>query len=394
MIKANSELQILNDEKRHEIDRILSSIRNSYDLAASKEKSMEELLTETKGEMLNSNEKYMQYKIMKREVDSNRVMYETLQEGIKQKGVTDQSQSVNIWVMKKADLPVSPTKPNKKRNLLLGLILGLFGGIGLSFFIEYLDNTVKGAQELEERFGLTVLGSIEEMKDKDKNIETYIVKNPLSPVAESYRLIRSGLLLSSAERPPKSMLITSMNAKEGKTSTTANIARTLAQNGSNVLVIDCDLRRPRMQEVLGVKSELGLSSFLSGTTEENIVRVVPGTTISVITSGPIPPSPAELLGSAKMKTLLQELAGKFDFILLDSPPVQSVTDSLVLSQYVDGTIVVVRAGKTTNEEMESGMKKLHDVRTHFLGFVLNGMRNQDMGKYYYGYSSYYKKDAV
>lgn len=392
MIKANDELRILNDEKRHEIDRILSSITNSYDLAASKERSMKELLAQTKGEMLNSNEKYMQFKIMKREVDSNRVMYETLQDSIKKKGVTGQSQSVNIWVMKKAETPDFPSKPNKKRNLLLGIILGLFGGVGLAFFIEYLDNTVKGAQELEDKFGLTVLGSIEEMKDKDKQIESFIVKNPLSPMAESYRLIRSGLLLSSAEHPPKTMLITSMNAKEGKTSTTANLARILAQGGSSVLVIDCDLRRPRMHEVMGIKSEIGLSSFLTGTTKDNIIHNLEEDNIFVITSGPIPPAPAELLDSAKMKQLLSEFSQKYDFILLDSPPVQSVTDSLALSQYVDGTIVVVRAGKTTNEDLDSGMKKLSDVRTRFLGFILNGMKNQDIGKYYYGYSSYYKKD--
>lgn len=392
MIKVTTELRILNDEKRFEIERVLSSTTNSYELAASKEQSMKELLAQTKGEMLGSNEKFMQYQIMKREVDSNRVMYETLQAGIKKQGVTEQSQSVNIWVMKKAELPEFPSKPNKKRNLLLGLILGLFSGVGLAFFIEYLDNTVKGGQELEDKFGLPVLGSIEELRGKDKSIDSFISKNPLSPMAESYRLIRSGLLLSSAEHPPKTMLVTSMNAQEGKTSTTANIARILAQGGSSVLVIDCDLRRPRMHGLFGCKNDIGLSSFLSGSTVENVVRKAADEDIFFIPSGPIPPAPAELLGSAKMKEFIKTLAEKFDFILLDSPPVQSVTDSLVLSQYVDGTIVVVRAGKTTNEEMDSGMKKLHDVQTRFLGFVLNGMKSQDIGRYYYGYSSYYSKD--
>lgn len=393
MIRINDELRSLDEEKRHEIDRILSSITNSYELSASKEKSLKDLLAEAKGEMLNSNEKYMQYKIMKREVDSNRVMYETLQAGIKKAGVTDQSQSVNIWVMKKASEPKSPSKPNKKRNLLLGIILGLFGGVGFAFFIEYLDNTVKSSQDLEDKFGVTVLGSIEELKDHKSNIDTFIAKKPLSPMAESYRLIRSGLLLSSAEHPPKTMLITSMNAKEGKTATTANLARILAQSGSTVIVVDCDLRRPRMHEVLGVTSEVGLSSYLTGTAAEGFIRQVTDTSMSVITSGPIPPSPAELLGSTKMKDFLKELSAQYDFVLLDSPPVQSVTDSLVLSQYVDGTIIVVRASKTTNDELASGMKKLTDVRTRFLGFVLNGMKSQDMGKYYYGYSSYYKKKS-
>lgn len=393
MISINDELQSLDDEKRHEIGRILSSITNSYELATSKEKSMKDLLAEAKGEILNSNEKYMQYKIMKREIDSNRVMYETLQEGIKKAGVTDQTQSVNIWVMKKATQPKFPSKPNKKRNLLLGMILGILGGAGFAFFIEYLDNTVKNSQELEDKFGVTVLGSIEELKEPKSNIDTYVAKQPLSPIAESYRLIRSGLLLSSAERPPKTMLITSMNAKEGKTATTANLARILSQSGNSVIVIDCDLRRPRMHEVLGVTSKEGLSSFLTGTKTENIIQQVPNENLCVITSGPIPPAPAELLGSVKMKELLDKLSTKYDFILLDSPPVQSVTDSLVLSQYVDGTIIVIRAGKTTNDDMDSGMKKLTDIRARFLGFVLNGMKSRDMGKYYYGYSSYYKKES-
>ena len=394
MIKVTDELRILNDEKRHEINRILASITNSFELAASREKSMKELLAQTKGEMLGTNEKLMQYQIMKREVDSNRVMYETLQAGIKKAGITEQSQSVNIWVMKKAEMPEAPSKPKRKRNLLLGLILGLFGGVGLAFFIEYLDNTVKGAQELEDNFGLPVLGSIEELRGADKSIDSFIIQNPLSPVAESYRLIRSGLLLSSADHPPRTMLVTSMNAKEGKSSTAANIARILAQSGSSVLIIDCDLRRPRMHEIFGVDRKIGLSSLLTSTTSENVIQKAREEDIFCISSGPLPPAPAELLGSARMKELMKKLAEKYDFILLDSPPVQSVTDSLVLSQYVDGTIIVVRASKTTNDELESGMKKLHDVKTRFLGFVLNGIKSRDMGKYYYGYSTYYAKEEA
>lgn len=392
MVQARGELKILNDEKRHEINRILSSITNAYELAASKEKSLKELLAQTKAEMLDSNEKYMQYKIMKREVDSNRVMYETLQDSIKKKGVTEQTQSVNIWVMKKAKTPNWPSKPNKKRDVLLGLLLGLFGGVGLAFFIEYLDNTVKSVQQLEDRFGVSVLGTIEEIREKGSNIESFLVNNPLSPIAESYRLIRSGLLLSSAERPPKTMLITSMNAQEGKTSTTANMARILAHGGSTVLIIDCDLRKPRMHDIFELENEVGLSSFLSGATKDEIVQESGEDNISVISSGPIPPSPAELLDSARMKQLLDKFSIKYDFILLDSPPIQSVTDSLALTQYVDGTIVVVRANKTTTEDMESGMRKLYDVNTRFLGFILNGIKKQNIGKDYYGYSSYYQKE--
>ncbi len=246
---------------------------------------------------------------------------------------------------------------------------------------------------MEEKFGLTVLGSIEKLQGKEQKIESFITLNPLSPVAESYRLIRSGLLLSSAERPPKTMLITSMAAQEGKTTTTANLARILAQGDNRVLIIDCDLRRPRIHEIFGIKNDLGLSSFLSGTTEENVIRSAIGEKVDLIASGPIPPTPAELLSSARMKALIEELTDRYDFILLDSPPVESVTDSLALSQCVDGTIVVVRAGKTNHEMLESGMKKLRDVHTHFLGFVLNGLKEPEMGRYHYGYSSYYATEG-
>lgn len=393
MIKARDELRGLNQEKRYEIDRVLASITNAYELATSKEQSFKELLETTKSDMLHLNEKFMQYSIMKREVDSNRVMYESLQSGIKKISVTDQSQNVNIWVMKQARKPGAPSQPNKQKNILIGIFLGLISGLGCAFLVEFLDNTIKNGQDLEEKFGLTVLGTVAELKEKDESIDTFVRDNMLSPMAESFRLIRTGLLLSSPDRPPRTMLITSMGAKEGKTSTSANIARILAQSGNSVVIVDCDLRRPRLHQVFDMKSDIGLSSYLTGTTSESVVQKVPGEELRIIPSGPIPPAPAELLSSEKMKHFVQHLSDKFDFVLLDSPPVESVTDSLALSQYVDGTIIVVRAGKTTKDMLESGLKKFRDVNTRFLGFVLNGMKHNEGRKYYYyGYNSYYAKD--
>ncbi|WP_136799823.1 GumC family protein [Desulfosediminicola ganghwensis] len=392
MIQAQSELRSLTDEKSFEIERVLSSITNSYELAASKEESLKELLADTKSQMLESNEKFMQYKVMKREVDSNRAMYDTLQAGIKKESVTEQSQSVNIWVTKKAEMPLSPSQPNTKRNLLLGLILGLFGGVGLAFFIEYLDNTVKDEKDLGDRFGGSILGSVEELKKNADSIESVVVTKPLSPVAESYRLIRSSLLLSAAGKPPETILVTSMGMGEGKTTTTANLARILAQNDKKVLVIDCDLRKPRLGSFFGVRNEVGLSSILTGSGGSEAIVQPPNEGISAILSGPIPPAPAELLGSDRMKMLIESMKQEYDFILLDSPPVQSVTDSLALCQLVDGVVVVVRAGKTTNEMLESGLKKLSDVNGKVLGFVLNGMKMRGNGYYSYGYGSYYTRN--
>ncbi|MBW2683953.1 MAG: polysaccharide biosynthesis tyrosine autokinase, partial [Deltaproteobacteria bacterium] len=392
MIRAKDELRIFKEERRFEIDRIVSSIENSYGLAASKEENLYELLGTTKSEMLDLNEKFMQYSMMKRSVDSNRVLYDTLQTSIKEQGVTEQTQTVNIWVIKKAALPLSPSKPNKKRNLLLGFILGLFSGVGLAFFIEYLDNTLNNGRQIEEKFGLTVLGSIEELKGKGQNIDTYVRDNLLSPLAESYRLIRSALLLSTADQPPKVVLITSMSSAEGKTSTVINLARMLAQDSKNVLVIDCDLRRPRLHSMLGISNDKGLSVYLAGNIDECTLLKSPGEEFSLVPAGPIPPDPAELLGSSRMKMLLEEVTPKFDFVLLDSPPVGAVTDSLTLSRYADGTILVVKAGSTTVEMLEGGVKKMGDINARILGVVLNRVKRLEQDSYQYGYEAYYDRD--
>ena len=393
MINAKDELEILNNEMKFEVDRIIASTKNSYELAESREKNLRELLGSTKSELLTVNEKFVQLSIMQREVDTNRVLYDTLTSSIKRTGVTEQAQSVNIWVARNAELPQAPSFPNKKRALALGLILGLALGGGLAFFLEYLDNTVKSEKDLLAKFDSTVLGTVTQLKGKGENIESYILRQPLSPLAESYRLVRSNLLLSSAERPPKTILITSMGAQEGKTSTSINTARILSQDDKKVLIIDCDLRRPRMHEIFGVDNTAGLSNYLSGNKPGSILHDVPGEDIKLIPSGPVPPNPAELLNSRKMMLLVKKMEETFDFIIIDSPPIQLVTDSLAISRIVDGTIVVVRARKTTNDMLYSGMRKLSDVNANFLGFILNGMSKSDAGSgYYSGYNTYYAKN--
>jgi len=392
MINAKAEHALLLKEKKFEIERIIESTRNAYELAQSRESNLKQLLASTKIEMLNINERFTQYSIMKREVDMNRVLYDALTSSIKTANVTEQSQDVKVWVIRKADLPEAPSKPNKKRSLALGLILGVFGGIGLAFFIEYLDNTVKDGKDIEQRFGLTILGTVEEIQEKGTNIETFLRDQPLSPLAENYRLIRSALLLSSPDHPPRSILLTSMSPKEGKTVTTCNLARVLAQNDKKVLIIDCDMRRPRTHSLFNLPNSNGLSNYLAGNTTKGLIRHIPGEPISLITSGTIPPNPAELLQSNRMQQLMKEMLKIYDFVLLDSPPVQRVTDSLTLGTLVDGVVVVTRSGKTTYDMLESGLKKMFDLRTPILGIVLNGLVKSKKDSGYYGYYEYYNKE--
>jgi succinoglycan biosynthesis transport protein ExoP len=391
MQQALEEKQVLQRERRAEIDRITASAKNAYELAKAKVRDITAMMNETKSELLGTNERFVQYSILNRNKDMNRTVFEALSSSIKKTDVTAQSMDVKIWAVQKAGLPTFPSKPNKKLSLLIGLMAGLGGGLGLIFFLDYLDNTAGSGKEIEERYGLTVLGSVVDMAGKKHNIETFIRDNPLSPTAESYRLIRSSLLLSTPERPPRVILMTSMVQQEGKSTTTKNLAHILAQNDKKVLIIDCDMRRPRQHSMFGVVNTYGLSNYLSGNTDEKqmLIHQVADSQVFLITSGPLPPNPAELLNSSKMVRLVKETQEQFDFVLLDSPPVQQVTDSLALSPIADGTVLVVRAGHTTYDMLDSGIKRLREGHGHLLGIVLNRLKKKHADKGYYGYYSYY-----
>ncbi|MCI5132621.1 MAG: polysaccharide biosynthesis tyrosine autokinase, partial [Candidatus Electrothrix sp. EH2] len=366
-----------------------------YELAGTRVKDLNKLMQDTKAEMLNMNERFAQYTVLNRDKEMNRTVYDALSSSIKKTNVTAQAMDVRIWAMKRADLPLVPSKPKKKKALLLGLVIGLGVGIALVFLLDYLDNTVSSAEEAEKRYGLTVLGAVEELAKKNSHhVETFLQENPLSAFAESYRLIRSSLLLSTPDHPPRTLLITSMMQQEGKSTTTKNLAYTLTQNDKKILIIDCDMRRPRQHSMFDVDNSYGLSNYLSGNTDEQqpaLIKQIPESRISVLPAGPIPPNPAELLGSKRMKLLLNKSRGRFDFVLLDSPPVQQVTDSLLLAGLVDGTVTVLRCGKTTFDMLDSGLKKLRETQAHILGFVLNRVTKKNAGQGYYGYYSYYSR---
>lgn len=391
MQQAMEEQRALRAALRAETDRIAASVRSSYELAKAKVNDISAMMNATKAELLEMNERFVEYGILSRDKEMNRTVFDALSSSIKKTDVTAQSMDVKIWPVQKAELPAAPSAPDKKRALLAGLAGGLACGLGLVFFLEYLDNTANSAQGVEERYGLTVLGTVEELRGRKRDVATFVSENPLSPMAESYRLIRSGLLLSTPEQPPKVILITSMAQQEGKTTTTKNLAQILAQNEKKVLIIDCDMRRPRQHSLFGEANSWGLSSYLSGNLDpqQPLIRQQPENPVALLPAGPPPPNPAELLSSARMAQLLREKREQFDFILLDSPPVQQVTDSLALGPLADGVVLVVKAGGTTYEMLDSGIKRLRDSRAHLLGIVLNRLKKKHGDRGYYGYYSYY-----
>jgi capsular exopolysaccharide synthesis family protein len=396
MIRAREDLKTLKEKREQQIKRVIVSIKNEYELAKSKEDSLRSALSGTKAEALSLNEKFIQYGVLLREVETNRQLYDALIKRMKEQSVTEEIQTVNVWVVEKAGIPGKPVRPKKSLNILLGIIVGLFGGIGLTFFFDYLDNTIKSPDDVETRLGLAVLGMVPLMQAKEGNIEELLLQKPQAAFSEHYKNLRTALLLSSASKPPQNILVTSMGPEEGKTVTSVNLALTVAESDYSVLLIDGDLRKPRVHSIFGLNNAKGLSTYLAGTsTSINIIKG-PKENLSIIPAGPLPPNPSELLGSYKLHELIRVLKERYNIIIWDSPPLMTVTDSLILSKVLDGTVIVTKAGKTTFDIVRRGLKAIRgrrssDSESRVLGIVINAIDVKKSDYYYYKhyYHSYY-----
>lgn len=392
MLKAEGDLSVLKRKRAQEIARAIQSIRNEYELAAAAEGNLSDQLNSNKYEALRANEKFIQYQALNRELETNRQLYDALLVKIKEQSITGENQpTVNFWVVEEARIPLRPETPRKAVNALLGLLVGLFGGIGLAFFTEYLDNTVKDPEEAEAALGAAVLGIVSYCKDKQPAGEA-VLKEPRSAFAENYKALRTSLLLSSVDGPPGRILITSPGTGEGKTTTAVNLAMVLAQSEKRVLLIDGDLRKPRLHKIFGISNKKGLSTYLSGSSGGDILGKGPLPELAVIPAGPVPPNPSELLASSRMATLLDTLGKEFDIILCDSPPLLTVADSRMLSRFFDGTIVVTLSGKTTYDMARRALKLLQDVNARVLGLVINALDAKKGDYYYYEYYSAYEEE--
>src|SRR3989339_52350 len=389
MITAKNELEGLKNKKYSELQKVVETIKNEYLLAEENERSLKGLVDQTRFEAERFGDKSIQLGMLQRKVDTNRFLYDALVKKMKERDLTERNQAVNVWIIEKAELPKIPAKPNKKRNILLGIVLGLFGGIGLAFFFEYLDNTVKTPEDIEEKLNLPVISTIDLIKDKHQTVVQPVMRDTSSLIAESFKGMRTSVLLSSADNPPKILLVSSFTPGEGKSSVSASLAMSLAHAGKKILLIDADMRRPVQHKNFNIENSSGLSSFLAGVTAENeIKKENPIENLYLITSGPIPPNPSELLSSKKLKDLLSDIASDYDMIIIDTPPLASVTDPVILSKHVDGVILVTWAGKTTYEMLGKGLKQLREVNAPLTGLVLNRFNAKKSG-YYYNYGDYY-----
>jgi len=398
MVAIESELTDLKKRKVIECGRVVNSLQNEYKLAVAREESLKKALARQKTESLSMNKKAVQYGVLQRQAESSRHMYELLIKRFKETSLTEEMRTGNIRVIDRAETPNSPIKPKKKLNLLLSIIVGLALGTGLAFFLEYLDNTIKLPEEIKEYLNIPYLGPVPAFASDESHdgvsSDLVVQRFPKSMASESFRGIRTGILFSSADNAPQAILISSAGPSEGKTVCAANLAITMAQAGSSVIIVDCDMRRPRLHKLFDTSRDTGISSVLVGSSELNDVVVKTGiANLDMIPSGPIPPNPSEILGSKKMEYLVEALRKKYTRIIIDSPPLTAVTDSALLSKTADGTILIIRAGETPRQVVQNGLSQLHGIGgSHILGAVLNGVITGKDSYYYYQYYYYYYGD--
>lgn len=409
--KVEQQLSRLEGELRASHQRILTTVENQYRTTMQKEDSLRKAFAQQRAETLQQNEGAITAKMYQQEIDTNRRMLDSLLQS--QQGVAVSAAGLlkpTVRITKASPLPRSAVAPKRAQNILLAALIGLIGGIGLVLFLDYINNKIESVEDIDRYMKLPALGVIPVLSEVGKakrllggkaNKELAPVSNngsviltqveANSSIAESYRQLRTALLLSSAGHAPRTLLITSSQPAEGKTTTSVNTAISLSQTGASVLIVDADLRRPRVHRVFGLKNNAGLSNYLAGDGDLASLIQVAIPNLYVLPVGPLPPNPAELLGSAKMKNLVEVLSTNFDYLVIDSPPVSSFADSLILSALVEGVIIVVKGGTTAREMAQRTKAHLQSVGAKILGVVINQVKLQPHDYYYYStyYSRYY-----
>ncbi len=426
--KVTAQLDNLRNRLRVEIRNAIKTAESAYQTARTREAELRAKMQEQKTATLDLKDSAVQYAILAREVDTNKLLYDSVLQRMREMRVAADSQSTNIYVVDKAELPGGPSYPDKRHSLLIALFLGLAGGVGLAFLMDHLNSTFRTPDELERYIHLPNLAVVPDFmclngnghrygysygygarhlrppKDENGNLpakktpsEIIIEQDPFSVVAESYRNLRSALLLAKADEPPKTIMLTSATRSEGKSTTLVNTAIVFAQMGARVLIMDGDLRRPRCHKILKMPNEVGLAECLAGQIEaERVLRPTQVDNLFMITSGSKPPNPAELLGSKTMAATIAILREQFDYVFIDSSPVLPVSDALPLATMVDGVLMVVDGQKTPRQLVKDARARLTSPHIKMLGVMLNRVDVQEgsYGSYYGHYYNYYKHDEA
>jgi capsular exopolysaccharide synthesis family protein len=414
VIRIREQIEEIQSLINRERNRIVARIRNDYNAAVGREKLLSLSVAKQKAEVGRLNQSLIQHNILKREFETNQELYDNLLKRLKDATVSAGLRATNIHVVDQALIPATPVRPNKLLNIAIGLIVGLILAVPLAFVKEGLDNSIRTAEELECVAAMPVLavvplastarsraawlGTRERQKaNGTERLELAVLNQPSSAFTESYRALRTSILLSRASGPPQVLLVTSPQPREGKTCTSLNLASALAQRGGRVLIVNADLRKQSPARTLEHADGKGLSSYLTGAhkLEEVMHEFPPLSNLWVLPPGPQPPNPAELLSSPAMERMLNELRQDFAQIVLDSPPVLMVTDATILSSYVDGVILVVESGATPRGAVTRAHRILENAGAKILGVVLNKLDLERDGYYGsdYRYYRYYYSET-
>jgi capsular exopolysaccharide synthesis family protein len=401
LLELRSEMAEMTEATKREQGTVISRAQEEVNAAKQNQDALQRRLDQEKSSAYMGNSKAVEYSLARREYESNRSLYDGLQQRLQEAGIIAGLHSSNIRKIDPADAPDFPSSPRRSVNLTLGLLSGLGIGLLLSFLVEALDTNIKTIYDIEERLGLPMLGVVPQVDTKLLSPETFVrdATSPLpgawSRLAEAYRSLRTTILLSRAGTPPQVILISSAKPSEGKTSITTLESIVFALNGARVLLIDSDLRRPSVHLRFRIANKVGLTSVLTGKAglEEAIVPVAALPALHILPAGPIAPMPAELLGSLQMQRLVEGLRANYDFILIDTPPVLTVTDAAVLVSVSDGVVLVLRYGQATRNVVARASEILLRSGAHLLGVVLNAvdLQSSDYAEYYgRAYNDYYQ----
>jgi polysaccharide biosynthesis transport protein len=369
-----------------EIGNVRAVVKAEYDAALDTENMLRKQLDQLKTETLDLQSRSIDYKILEREVATNRELYDGLLQRYKEIGVAGGVTSNNIQTVDAAMVPGGPFMPNLRQNLTKALLFGLMLGVLLALLLEYMDDTIKSPEDIEKRLHLVHLGVIPKL-GKDESPSRAIL-DMRSGFAEAYRSVRTALQFSTESGVPTTLVVTSTVPGEGKTTTAKALARNFALLGKRVLLIDADLRNPSLQREFNLDNSLGLSNCLSGAAKPGqCIHRVEQAGLSVLLSGPLPPNPAELLAGPRMISLLTQAAERFDQIVIDAPPVLGLADAPILSNLAKGTLLVVEAGRARIGASQAAIKRLLGARARLLGAVLTKFDSRTVG-YGFGYGGY------